>query len=102
SATNAHGASIGSGATHVGDSHGGSGAATHGTFLSGGGIHHGRCYGGSNATAYGTLVNTGSICIPTLIVDSTGKGLTLANDCFVILQGVTTAAQVNVTASAGR
>jgi len=102
SATNAHGASIGGGAAHVGDSHGGSGAATHGTFLSGGGTHYGRCYGGSAANAYGTLVNTGSICIPTLIVDSTGKGLTLANDGFVILQGVTTAAQVNVTASAGR
>lgn len=102
STANVRGANVTQGGCHIGDSHGGSAIGAHGTQCSAGGVHYGRCYGGTNAQAYGTSISAGGICIPTQIIDSTGFGLTVANEGIVILQGTATLAQVNITAAAGR
>lgn len=102
SVANSRGASLNNGGTQVGDAMGGSAAGAWGSTATNGGQIYGRCYGGSNATAYGATVSGGGIVIPTLIVSSTGPGLNVANDGVVILQGSTTLAQLDITASAGR
>ena len=101
SSTNCRGTFLNAG-THIGQSNGGSAAGSYGTQAQGNGQHYGACVGGSNATAYGTAVASGGVAIPTSITNSTGPGLSIANDGVIILQGTATLGQVDITALAGR